>query len=93
MRCLIVAALAVILALPVAAQGFQKGCKAYQRGEFATALSEWRPLAGQGDAATPYKLGKMYSHGKGVPQNNREAIKWYLLAAEQGAKKLPVKYT
>ena len=26
----------------------------------------------------------MYSNGKGVPQDNAEAVKWYRLAAEQG---------
>jgi hypothetical protein len=29
---------------------FQKGATAYNKGNFATALKEWRPLAEQGDA-------------------------------------------
>jgi hypothetical protein len=29
---------------------FQKGMDAAQRGDFATALREWKPLAEQGDA-------------------------------------------
>jgi len=33
MRYLLVAALAVMLALPVAVQGFQKGFEAHQRGD------------------------------------------------------------
>jgi len=28
-------------------------------------------------------LGLMYESGQGVPQNYKEAIKWYRLAAEQ----------
>ena len=30
---------------------FQKGLDAYQRGDYATALREWKPLAERGDAA------------------------------------------
>ena len=66
MRYLLVAALAVILALPVAAQDFQKGFEAYQRGDYATALEEWRPLADQGDATAQNNLGVMYENGQGV---------------------------
>ena len=34
---------------PVAAQDFAKGYDAYQAGDYATALKEWRPLAEQGN--------------------------------------------
>ena len=84
MRYVLATALAVMLALPVAAQDFQKGFEAYQRGEYATALSEWRPLAEQGDAATQNNLGVMYEIGQGVAQDYAEAVKWYREAAEQG---------
>jgi len=45
---------------------FQKGLTAYQSGDFATALREWKPLAQQGDAGAQYYLGLMYAQGKGV---------------------------
>jgi TPR repeat protein len=41
--------------------------------------------AERGDAETQFNLGFMYSTGKGVPENDIEAVKWYRLAAEQGA--------
>ena len=43
-------ALIVMLTLPVAVatQDLQKGYVAYQRGDYATALLEWRLLAEQG---------------------------------------------
>ena len=63
---------------------FQKGLEAAQRGDFATALSEWKPLAEQGDASAQYNLGDMYRIGYGVPQDDKTAVKWYTLAAEQG---------
>jgi len=31
-----------------------------------------------------YNLGAMYEKGEGVPQDYKEAVKWYQLAAEQG---------
>ena len=63
---------------------FQKGLDAAQRGDFATALREWKPLAEQGVPGAQYNLGLMYEDGKGVPQDYKTAVKWYELAAEQG---------
>lgn len=40
--------------------------------------------ARKGDAAAQLKLGEMYDLGEGVPQDYKEAVKWYRLAAEQG---------
>ena len=63
---------------------FQKGLNAYNSGKYATAMREWRPLAEQGEAAIQNKIGHMYRHGLGVPKNDKIAMKWYKLAAEQG---------
>ena len=63
---------------------FQKGVAAYKRGDFATALGEWEPLAEQGIASAQYNLGVMYHKGNGVPQNYKNAVKWFRLAAKQG---------
>ena len=57
---------------------------AYQRGDYATALREWRPLTEQGYADAQFNLGVMYDEGRGVPQDDAEAVKWYRKAAEQG---------
>ena len=40
--------------------------------------------AEQGDAMAQNNLGVMYQKGEGVPQDYKEAVKWYRLAAEQG---------
>ena len=63
---------------------FQKGYAAYKRGDYATALREWTPLAEQGIARAQSNLGLMYRQGHGVPQDDKTAVKWYTLAAEQG---------
>ena len=62
---------------------FQKGLAAAQRGDFATALREWTPLAEQGGADAQFNLGFMYNNGRGVPQDDKTAVKWYRLAAER----------
>jgi len=76
-------ALAVVLTGGAAAGPLHDGNAAAQRGDYATALRLWRPLAEQGDAAAQYNLGNMYVKGAGVPQDDAEAVKWYRLAAEQ----------
>jgi len=60
------------------------GMAAYERGDYATAFKEWRPLAEQGHADAQSNLGVMYDQGLGVPQNCTEAVKWCHKAAEQG---------
>ncbi len=51
----------------------------------------------QGDAGAQYNLGWIYALGRGVPENDAEAVKWFRLAAEQGHASaqfnLGVKYT
>ncbi len=64
---------------------FLVGYLAYIRGDYATAVSEWRPLAEQGHAGAQYRHFLMsYNKGQGVPQDYVQAVKWYRKAAEQG---------
>jgi TPR repeat protein len=73
----------VCLAMPAWA-GFETGMGGYQRGNYATALSEWRPLAQQGDPSAQFYLGLLHEKGHGVPQDYTKARKWYEKAAAQG---------
>jgi len=77
---------ALLLLLPVAgAADFQTGAEAQQRGDYATALREWRPLAEAGDAASQYNIANIYATGNhGVAKNETEAFKWFRKAAGQG---------
>ena len=63
---------------------FQAGLYAYVRGDYDTALKEFRPLADQGHADAQFALGSMYYQGKGLPQDYHKAVKWCRLAADQG---------
>ncbi len=82
-RVIAFAVLLVVLAAPAWA-GFDEGVAAYERGDYAAALREFRALAEQGDADAQYNLGFMYGEGQGVPQDYAEAVKWFRKAAEQG---------
>ena len=65
-------------------QQFQQGLESANKGDYQTAFKLWLPLAELGDVAAQYNLGLMYKNGKGVKQDNAEAVKWYHKAAEQG---------
>lgn len=72
----------VSLAVPAWAD-FKAGMDAYNRGDFAAALREWRPLAEQGDASAQFSLGLSYENGDGVPRDYTKARQWYEKAAVQ----------
>ncbi|HEX3879648.1 MAG TPA: metallophosphoesterase, partial [Bryobacteraceae bacterium] len=62
---------------------FQAGLDAYNKGDFATALKEWQPLAEQGEPNSQYNMGLLYARGQGVQQDYAKAIEWYRKAGEQ----------
>ena len=49
-RVALIVVILVFMAAPAWAD-FQAGWEAYERGDYATASKEWRPLAGQGNSA------------------------------------------
>ena len=71
------------LASNVSWADYNKGWDAHLRGDWTTALQEWKPLAESGDAEAQNSLGWLYSNGYGVPQNKKTAMKWYRLSAKQ----------
>ena len=86
-------ALAVTLLMSVAAPSWAdgdafvlrlQGFVAYGQGDYESALRKWKPAAEEGDAKSQVYLGIMYDEGRGVPQDDAEAVKWYRRAAEQG---------
>ena len=66
------------------AQDFQKGVEAYDKGDYATALRELRPLAEQGNADAQNNLGAMYQGGLGALQDDVYAHMWFNIAASNG---------
>jgi uncharacterized protein len=76
--------LVLCFAAPVAAGLFEDGVDADERGDYATAMRLWRPLADQGDANAQNRLGIMYEAGLGVMQDFAAAVRWFRKAADQG---------
>ena len=76
--------LGTLCGILVSAADFQKGREAYDKGDYATALREFTTLAGQNHADAQFSLGLMYDDGRGVAQDDKQAVQWYKLAAGQG---------
>ena len=70
--------LSVLLITFVFLGGFQPGFAEDQD------IEQLRKVAEQGDAGAQANLGFMYDRGWGVPEDDREAVKWFRKAAEQG---------
>lgn len=60
------------------------GVEAWARGEFESAVAQWRTPAEGGDADAQFNLGQAYRFGRGVPMDLAQAENWYRRAAQQG---------
>jgi TPR repeat protein len=67
-----------------AAGPLDDGQAAYQRGDYATALQLFGPLAENGDPHAQFMMGLANDIGRGVPQDHVKAAAWYRKAAIQG---------
>ncbi|MET1027939.1 MAG: tetratricopeptide repeat protein, partial [Dongiaceae bacterium] len=61
------------------------GWDAFERGDYPGALAIWKPQALKGDRNLQVLVGSMYDYGQGVPADKKEALKWYLMAAQRGS--------
>ena len=64
--------------------GWTEGSVAFQRGDYAAALSELEPAANLGDPRAQRLLGFMYETGKGVTMDDAASLSWTRKAAEGG---------
>ena len=76
--------MALLLGSAPALADVKAGVDAWGRGDYQTAISEWRGPADKGDADAQFNLGQAYKLGRGVPQDLVQAEKWYKKAADQG---------
>ncbi len=80
-------AIAVTLAfssLGTVSAGFEEAVKAYEAGDYATALKEWMVLADQNDPAAMRNIGHLHRRGLGTEQNYEKAMHWYKRASQFG---------
>jgi len=67
-----------------AQQGVKSGIDAWQHGDYAAAVSIWRPLAEKGDSDAEFDLGQAYRLGRGVSVDLAQAQLWLEKAANAG---------
>lgn len=84
MRFLLSATVVLSLTGYPARADFDAGTRAFDAGDYAAAIAEWRPLAEGGDVAAMRNLGQIYRLGLGDQRNPAEAVKWYRRAADIG---------
>ena len=60
------------------------GISAWQRADYASAVSIWTPLAQKGDADAAFNLGQAYRLGRGVPVDLAKAQSWLEKSARAG---------
>jgi cell division septation protein DedD len=73
-----------LLAAAPAAADVKSGVDAWQKGDFGSAVRQWRALADKGDADAQFNMGQAYKLGRGVPADLKIAQSWYQKAAQQG---------
>lgn len=70
------------VATPVAHGDAAAGRAAYEKGDYARAMSEWQSAADHGDAEAQFGLGSLYELGAGdLKQDYNRANYWYQKAA------------
>ncbi len=82
-RCLL-AALAMLLALPAAASRLEEARDLMEANRFEEARTALEPLARSGNADAEELIGVMYALGLGVAQDHVRAFDWYLRSAMKG---------
>jgi TPR repeat protein len=94
-RCVLAVLLAIGLTAPAQAHGpgvpsepelldrYRAGLAAYQKQDYASALTEWQPVAEHGSSAAQLFLGFMAANGLGLAEDAAAAVEWYRRAAEQ----------
>jgi cell division septation protein DedD len=66
------------------AQDVKAGIEAWQKADYARAVTIWRPLAESGNADAQFNLGQAYRLGRGVKIDLGAAQTWLDRAASQG---------
>ena len=63
MRHAFAALILLVGSIAQASAGMKEGVAAYQRGDYAAALGQFKPLAEKGDPKAQFYLGEMYGQG------------------------------
>ncbi|UCH25867.1 MAG: sel1 repeat family protein [Trueperaceae bacterium] len=66
------------------APSYEAGLEAFEQGDYASARSNWLPLANRGDARAQHMLGTLSEQGFAPAWSSTSAAEWYRRAARQG---------
>ena len=69
----------------VSEKPLERAYTAMEEGRMADALRLWEGAAEEGSVTALLNLGQVYRLGKGVVPNDEAAVRWYVLAAQQGS--------
>lgn len=75
---------ALLLTATPALADVKQGVEAWERGDYKSAVAQWRPIAVAGDPDAQFNLGQAYKLGRGVPVDLAQAEQWYRRAVESG---------
>jgi len=67
-----------------AAGDWEDGLRAYDAGDYPSAVQAWRRAASAGETEAMTALANAYLRGEGVVADPRRAAAWYRRAAERG---------
>ena len=76
--------LVLVMATSLVNADIGDGVKAWQKGDYKTAFTEWESIAINGDPIAQYNLGMLYARGEGVIGDMRQAWYWFIKSADQG---------
>lgn len=63
---------------------YTEGKALYDKEDYTAAMAKLLPAAKKGHKKAQYRVGRCYDKGRGVAEDNAEALRWYRKAAEQG---------
>ena len=78
---------AILLCASAASADVKSGVDAWNQGDYARAIEEWRPLAISGNPDAQFNLGQAYKLGRGVTLDLPVALEWFRKASEKGHEK------
>ena len=81
---IVVVILAAGSIMPAAADPFDNAFNTYMAGDFGAAIKMMDKLGREGDIRAQYMMGRMFSEGEGVREDDAAAAKWYQVAADRG---------
>lgn len=87
MKKVLLMLMALIMSIAVNAQSaeslYKDGKALYDKKDYAKAVPKLKAAAEKGHKKAQYRIGLCYDKGKGVKEDDQEAVKWYAKSAAQ----------